>query len=252
MEKFYIAIVSHGHFDFIEKNEELIQIAAIDNVHVIIKDNIKENRLEKYARSNFFEYLTTDKVLGFGQNNNFIFNYARQSLNASENDFFIIFNPDVIISVDEFKNLIVSLRTYKGSFFAPNLYKNDNFVESENSVRYFPKFIDLLNPFFIKPINSPYNKALLSDGAVVEWASGAFLCIKCSAFELIDGFDEKYFMYYEDVDLCYRLNKNNISLIFLKNVKAVHKGEYKNRSIFSKHFLWYINSLVRFLFTKGN
>lgn len=250
MPNFYIAIVSHGHYNYIEKNKELLKIAELNNVHVIIKDNIKESKLENYVKSHNLEYVTSNKKLGFGENNNFIFNYAKQILNANNEDWFIIFNPDVVIKLEEFKKLIVSLTTQDGTFFAPNLFKNDELVESENSVRYFPKLINLFNPFLMKPINLPYNKDTLNEGDIVEWASGAFLCIKCSAFELVNGFNEKYFMYYEDVDLCYRLNKANISLRFLKNISAVHKGEYKNRSIFSKHFLWYLNSLTRFLFTK--
>ncbi|MDO6635792.1 glycosyltransferase family 2 protein [Pseudoalteromonas carrageenovora] len=250
MSNVYIAIVSHGHYDYIEKNKELLKIAELNNVQVIIKDNIKDIKLEKYIKDHNLGYITTDEPLGFGENNNFIFNYSKQKLNAKNEDWFIIFNPDVVITLDEFKKLIVSLTTQDGTFFAPNLFKNDEMIESENSVRYFPKLINLFNPFLMKPINLPYNKNILNEGDIVEWASGAFLCIKYSAFELVNGFNEKYFMYYEDVDLCYRLNKANISLRFLKEVNAVHKGEYKNRSIFSKHFLWYLNSLIRFLFTK--
>lgn len=250
MPNIYIAIVSHGHYEYIEKNKELLKIAEINNVTVIIKDNIKESTLENYAKVNNIEYVTTHETLGFGENNNFIFNYAKKSLNAKNEDWFIILNPDVLITNEEFKKLMVSLNTQDGVFFAPNLYKTDELVESENSVRYFPKLVNLFNPFLLKPINLPYNKNTLNEGDAVEWASGAFLCIKCSAFELVNGFDENYFMYYEDVDLCYRLNKANIALRFLKEVSAVHKGEYKNRSIFSKHFLWYLNSLIRFMFTK--
>lgn len=250
MSNVYIAIVSHGHYDYIEKNKELLKIAELNNVQVTIKDNIRDSKLEKYIKAHNIEYITTDEPLGFGENNNFIFNYSKQNLNAKNEDWFIIFNPDVVITLDEFKKLIVSLTTQDGNFFAPNLFKNDEMIESENSVRYFPKLINLFNPFLMKPINLPYNKNILNEGDVVEWASGAFLCIKYSAFELVNGFNEKYFMYYEDVDLCYRLNKANISLRFLKEVNAVHKGEYKNRSVFSKHFLWYLNSLIRFLFTK--
>ncbi|MBB1279862.1 glycosyltransferase family 2 protein [Pseudoalteromonas sp. SR41-1] len=250
MSKIIIGIVSHGHYEYISKNEELLKIAELNNVYVVIKDNIKEGKLENYVKTHELEYVTTNEILGFGENNNFIFNHAKQKLNANNEDWFIIFNPDVVITLDEFKKLIVSLTAQNGAFFAPNLFKSEELVESENSVRYFPKLTNLFNPFLMKPINSPYNKDMLNEGDIVEWASGAFLCIKCSAFELVSGFNEKYFMYYEDVDLCYRLNKANISLRFLKNISAVHKGEYKNRSIFSKHFLWYLNSLTRFLFTK--
>ena len=103
MSNFYIAIVSHGHHDYIEKNKELVKIAELNNVQVVIKDNIKESKLEEYAKNHNFMYVTTDETLGFGKNNNFIFNYSKQKLNARNEDWFIIFNPDVVITLEEFK-----------------------------------------------------------------------------------------------------------------------------------------------------
>ncbi len=120
------------------------------------------------------------------------------------------------------------------------------------SIRRYTKNSGLLNPLIMQPVNKPYNKEKLNDLDYVEWASGAFLCINFKSFDLVCGFDTKYFMYYEDVDLCYRLNEKGIKLRYLKNIKAIHKGEYKNRSIFSKHFIWYLSSLFKFLRIKRN
>lgn len=245
--KLIIAIVSHGHFDYICKNKSLIEISQVDNVEIFIKDNLKEHRLKQYAENNGITYITTGCQLGFGENNNFIFFSAKEMLNVQEKDWFIILNPDVEISLSEFENLLDTLKHLSGQFFAPNLFKDPQFKVSENSIRKFASYRDLLNPFKLQPINRPYNKDDLKDLDVVEWASGAFLCVTFGAFESVGGFDEKYFMYYEDVDLCFRLNQKGVQLRYLKNVKAVHKGEYKNRSVFSKHFRWYLSSLFKFL-----
>jgi N-acetylglucosaminyl-diphospho-decaprenol L-rhamnosyltransferase len=251
MCKVIVGIVSHGHFDYISNNEELKNIAKIYNVQVVIKDNIKDNKLKEYSEQNGFKYIVTSEVLGFGDNNNFIYKYAKSELSANDNDWFVILNPDVEITAIEFLNLIVVLISNIGCFFAPNLFKDKNFTNKENSIRYFASYLDLFNPIKLKPINTPYNKDELLDKSEVDWASGAFLCVTFQKFGSVGGFDSKYFMYYEDVDLCYRLNSVGTKLIFLKDIKAIHKGEYKNRSIFSKHFRWYLSSLFKFLRTQS-
>lgn len=252
MSKIIVGIVSHGHFDFISNNLALVEIARLDGVIIVIKDNLKyDDKLKCYADKVGFSYITSNQQMGFGENNNFIADFAIKSLGASKNDWFIILNPDFEISLFEFKKLIEQLKfqseQFSEQFFAPNLFKDYQFNVTENSIRKFASYRDLLNPFKLQPINRPYNKDKLKDLDAVEWASGAFLCITFGAFESVSGFDKKYFMYYEDVDLCFRLNQKGIQLRYLKNVKAVHKGEYKNRSVFSKHFRWYLSSLFKFL-----
>ncbi|MCC9661804.1 glycosyltransferase family 2 protein [Pseudoalteromonas sp. MB41] len=250
MKRIIVGIVSHGHYDYIVNNLALKSIVEIPEVTVVIKDNIKDSKLKSYAEESGFEYVTTPKILGFGDNNNYIFHFAKKNLLANDNDWFIILNPDVEITLYEFKKLITELNTTTDTFLAPNLYKDNDYIEPENSIRYFATCFDLLNPLRLKPINRPYKKELLENKAIVDWASGAFLCITFKMFGTVDGFDSKYFMYYEDVDLCYRLKKVGTYLKFLKRVKAVHKGEYKNRSVFSKHFRWYLSSLFKFLSSK--
>ncbi|EGR7968611.1 glycosyltransferase family 2 protein [Vibrio vulnificus] len=250
MQKVIVGIVSHGHYGYISNNEDLTTIAKLANVEVVVKDNIGDDKLREYCNKHNFTYIISQSPLGFGDNNNSIFEYAKTNLNAKDNDWFIIFNPDVEIKEHDFKLLMAELGKGSSDFYAPNLFKDSKFSVPENSIRYFATYKDLFNPFFLKPINRPYNKAELKDLQVVDWASGAFLCIKFSAFAKVGGFDSKYFMYYEDVDLCYRLKQQNEPLRFLKGIKAVHKGEYKNRSVFSKHFRWYLNSLFKFLETQ--
>lgn len=250
MQRLIIGIVSHGHYDYISNNSELLEIAQLNYVDVVVKDNICEERLRKYCHEHNLDYIVSTYPLGFGDNNNSIFDYANKYLHAKSNDWFIILNPDVKISVDFFKLMANELETGKDQFYAPNLFKDMKYKEPENSIRYFINFKDLLNPLILKPINRPYQKHNLQHKQKVDWASGAFLCIKFSAFSEVGGFDSKYFMYYEDVDLCFRLKQKKINLRFLKNIKAVHIGEYKNRNIFSNHFRWYLNSLFKFLRTQ--
>lgn len=250
MPNIVISIISHGHADLIINNTELAKIAALDEVVVIVKDNLPESLLSAYCKSVGIIYLDQDPGLGFGENNNIVFKTYSKIFEGSSEDWFIILNPDVIIEEINFRRLVNLLHSTKIDFITPNLFKDTNYCDSENSLRKFPTVANLMNALLVRPISVPYNKDQIQDGSCVDWASGAFLCIKRNQFEAIDGFNEDYFMYFEDVELCRTLASKNVSLHFAKHINAMHKGAYQNRRLFSKHFWWYLAGLTRFLFLK--
>lgn len=246
--KFYVSIISHGHYDFIIKNLELLDILKLSNTVVIVKDNVKDPALASFCQSNGVLYLTSPEKMGFGENNNYVYEYCYSELDMSADDFFLILNPDVIISANMFSEMMNIVQCSPFEFFTIDLYKDSAFKASEPSLRFFPCWKDLFNLIINKPVCSAYSKENLSNYAQVEWASGAFLGFKSSLYQALQGFDPRYFMYYEDVDICYRAKyRFGAELHFLKDIKAVHFGAYQNRKIFSKHFRWYITSLIKFI-----
>lgn len=248
MTHIYISIVSHGNDDDIINNSNLKEIKSLDNITVIIRDNLSSQRLKKYCVDNHFEYNSSDAMLGFGANNNINFKHA-SNLGMSKEDWFVLFNPDLDISAAMIKKLSGSLGNYSSQLFAINLYFDDKFSRMEHSLRTFPTFFSFFNILKGKSFTKAYDKANLTDGSLVDWAAGSFLVFQAELYEKLNGFDESYFMYFEDVDICYRANKFfGQRVVYLKNIKAIHEGGYQNRKIFSKHFRWYFCSLLRFLF----
>jgi N-acetylglucosaminyl-diphospho-decaprenol L-rhamnosyltransferase len=57
----------------------------------------------------------------------------------------------------------------------------------------------------------------------VDWVSGACFLVRRSAFEEVGGFDESYFMYAEDVDLCWRLNETGWSAAYVPTAEVTHR-----------------------------
>ena len=248
MAKIYISIVSHGNDDDIIHNSNLKEINLLDNVIVIIRDNLSSNKLKLYCEANAFKYNCSDDVLGFGANNNINFNIALK-LGINPKDWFILFNPDLDISAAMISKLADNIAKSSSQIFAINLFFDDKFSTMEYSLRKFPTFISFLNIFNGKSFTDAYNKAHLADFSVVDWAAASFLVFQADLYGKLKGFDEDYFMYFEDVDICYRANKfHDQNVVYLKNIKAVHEGGYQNRKLFSKHFRWYFSSLLRFLF----
>jgi N-acetylglucosaminyl-diphospho-decaprenol L-rhamnosyltransferase len=250
--KYFLSIVSHGHYDFLLNNSELLKIAKLPDVFVIVKDNLSESKLKNLCESNGIIYLTSMNRMGFGENNNFVYDHCVESLDISEGDYFLAVNPDVVITVDMVNTLKETIGNSSLDIFAINLFKDNDFKMSEDSLRKFPSFFSLVKLIIRKPVCKSYDKKQLANLSEVDWASGAFLGFKSSLYQRLKGFDPRYFMYYEDVDICFRAKYQcDVGVRFLKEIKAVHVGAYQNRNIFSKHFRWYIASLCKFLIRKS-
>ena len=72
-----------------------------------------------------------------------------------------------------------------------------------------------------------------------------FMVFRASVFEQIGGFDENYFLYYEDVDICSRLWLEGYLLQTEKNTSIVHDAQRESRSNI-RYFRWHIESMLRF------
>ncbi|EJG1990350.1 TPA: glycosyltransferase family 2 protein [Vibrio parahaemolyticus] len=251
MANIYISIVSHGHDYLIKDNLYLHEISKLSNVNVVVKDNIRSDFLKKICEERNYTYLVSMDVMGFGENNNFNFDHCI-AYGMGNNDWFLCLNPDVLLDVDNFLILSNLLNvTDEIDIFTVNLFQDNNYQIAEKSLRYFPKWSSLFRMLIGLSVTDAYDKDALDNNSIVDWASGAFLIFPAGLYKQLGGFDKSYFMYYEDVDICYRARKKyGYSVRFFKQVKAVHAGAYQNRKILSVHFRWYLKSLLLFLFRR--
>ena len=65
----------------------------------------------------------------------------------------------------------------------------------------------------------------------VDWVSGCFLVVKRTFFEQVQGFDERYFMYFEDVDLCRKARQLSARVIYYPNFSIMHKARHESAKL---------------------
>ncbi len=242
----YISIVSHGHEEILKKNNHLIEIAK--KHQVIIKNNTKEKKgalASTYQNSNVI-IIDQEYNLGFGANNNYIYNYAKKNLNMKDDDYFFIVNPDIFIELDKLDKVASLMEKNNLSLSTILLYKEHEYITRDNSIRKFPTFLDFLSSF----ITRKKEKIIINNKneySYADWAAGSFLAFTNNLYHKLNGFDESYFMYCEDIDICFRANINGHKLAYIPQIKAVHLAKRKNRSIFSKHFFWHLRSIFIYL-----
>ena len=217
------------------------------NFTVIIKSNTPATfELTEYCHEQKIHLLQGQKTKGFGANNNEVFQYVKSQLNPTTKDFFLALNPDVEISVDSVSDLVAKAIEYQADISAINLYTDKTFNTYDRSIRRYPSLLSPLKSLIGVPRNDVYDKSKINKPTKVEWAAGSFLLFTVNSFETLRGFDEAYFMYFEDADICTRANNYNFSVYYFPDIKAVHFASHQNRRLLSKHFIWYWKSSLRY------
>ncbi|WP_034943059.1 glycosyltransferase family protein [Erwinia oleae] len=241
----FISIVSHGHYSLIKKLGTLLKLAQ--NFPVIVTDNVGESELENYCLRHKLHYIKNSKKKGFGENNNQNYRYAKDILNLQPDDLFLVLNPDVSVTAEILIDAMNEMKVYSANIATIDLVKKE--TERDANIRNFPTIKHFIESFLLNKNETIIDKSKIKEPCLVDWASGSFLLIKSSLYDKVDGFDEKFFMYCEDLDICRRIySLTNQRVLYIPGIEALHLAAHNNRNILSKHFLWHIKSVFRYCF----
>jgi N-acetylglucosaminyl-diphospho-decaprenol L-rhamnosyltransferase len=240
----FISVINHNHDTLISQNETLSELSR--EHFVIIKSNTPAKQcLIDYCNDNSI-YLFESQKNGFGANNNEVFRIAKSIFGMNNDDLFLVLNPDIEITLTAINNLINELKNDKVDIAAINLFLDKSLTEYDNSIRYYPKIINPIKTLLKINRKDLYDKNKIQEPIKIEWAAGSFLLFTVKSYEKLNGFDESYFMYFEDADICTRANTTGLTIKYFPNIKAIHYAFHNNRKLLSKHFLWYLRSLLKY------
>ncbi len=154
---------------------------------------------------------------------------ANRGVAVTGGDPVLVCNPDVEVSPDALDRLVDALARDPGLGLVGPLVRSTT-GERYPSARRFPSLFDaaghaLLGLF--APDNRFTRSYRLDDVALsgtrdVDWVSGACFAVRRAAFEQVGGFDESYFMYAEDVDLCWRLGQVGWRVAYVPDAAVAH------------------------------
>ena len=240
----FISVVSHGHGRLIS-NLGCLEKLAVDHT-VVVKSNIGGDDLHALNEMSSVHWIDSSYGLGFGANNNIIYEYCKRELSLSSDDYFLVLNPDVIISEESLRDLVLKMDAENKRLSTINLFKNDSYSEYDNSIRHFPTLLQFASSFLGLGNKTIIDKSNINTRTDVDWGAGSFLCFKASHYEELKGFDERYFMYCEDIDICYRSHLMNVAVVYYPEIRAIHLAKHANRKVLSKHFIWHVSSVIRF------
>ncbi len=175
--------------------------------------------------------ITPEKNLGFGAGHNLAI--AQLSKATRPDSFHLILNPDVILKRDAISEAVVfmleHLQTACLSPFCTDGHGNKTYL-----CKRYPSVLTLAARAFFKHARIPFLQRILADYEMqgitedeivhaVPIASGCFMFWRTQALQELQGFDEGFFLYFEDFDLCLRLNKKWL-ISYAPSVRIKHLG----------------------------
>ena len=167
-------------------------------------------------------------------------------------DLIITLNPDTIVLDDIIKINLELLNDDKVGIVGCKILNNDGTYQS-SSMRRFPHiFVSLMYFFKLHKIGFKnyykYGDLNNDQNNYVDSLSGSCMMCKKEIFNLIGGFNEKYFLYFEDTQFCYDINNKGYYVLYNSNTKIKHLkgGSFRKSNKFFKYFIFH-SSLIKFI-----
>lgn len=222
-----VSIVSHGHGLQVQALlDELAAMAASSVTRIVLTLNVPEAAPVPPATGWPFalQVRRNPAALGFGANHN-------RALAGAVEPHVCVLNPDVSLAgADPFGALLQAASAPGVGCAYPAQ------VDSRGKLQDFERALPTPAALFRR-------RGLGRPETRVDWVNAACLVMPRAAWEAVGGFDERYFMYCEDVDLCLRLRRAGWSLQRAA-ASVVHAGERASHRRL-RHLGWHVSSLLR-------
>ncbi|MEK7502616.1 MAG: glycosyltransferase [Patescibacteria group bacterium] len=230
MIKLSVIIVLYNEYELAKKTLDSIYQNEIDGMEVILIDNTPDNKryevlTEKFPKIKYFHNKINS---GFAGGVNF-------GLSKANGEYILILTPDMYILPQTIRKTIGYIEKNKDiGMVGSRLYCYPGKQERSANSSY-PNLFTLLHYYnmpmykLIHRFNQEYNSNHFSikdheKTLNTKWINGQYMLARRKALDDIGGFDERFFLYFEDVDLCKRLIESGWKVIYLPVGGVVQNG----------------------------
>lgn len=235
-----ISIVSHGQSALVSTLLDDLAKHVDTPLRVILTVNIPESAEIWAGRTYPFEIEVIRNPVrkGFGANHNAALALAHTGL-------FCVLNPDIRLRSNPFPTLFATLADQKTGVVAPLVTDPD--LVPEDHARDFPSLFALAaKAFGHRPHTPPPSGVEIYHP---DWVAGMFMLFRAQTLRSLEGFDEGYFLYYEDVDLCARLRERGLEVTVCPAASVIHAARRESRRNL-RYAFWHLRSALRFLLSQ--
>jgi N-acetylglucosaminyl-diphospho-decaprenol L-rhamnosyltransferase len=243
-------IVTYNSADVIcECLQALVQIAETTSLEIIVVDNASTDETTEIVSQEFpsVKLVETGENLGYGGGNN-------RGANVSTGDYIAIVNPDLIIDADPLNKMVDYLanNTDVGVVGPKTLSGDGSIAISANppytARRSVAKYLGLERLFPQWVYGDYYDRLQASELPFeADWLGGACLVFPRETYQQLNGFDEDFFLFVEDVDICERAWRLGWKVIYMPmaTVKHYHSTSVDKARLISTHH-YHISPLLYF------
>lgn len=185
-------------------------------------------------------YIYSGENLGFGKGHNKV-------IPLIESKYHAIVNPDILLDRDAFSPIIEYMDSSDDvGMVIPRIVDETGMLQKvyRKELTVFDMFIRMFcnGHFKTRQAMHTLQDKDYTKPFQVPFGQGSFLVIRTELFKELKGFDDGYFMYLEDADLCKRVNHKS-KLMYYPEAEVIHKweqGSHKNKTLFKYH----VNSMI--------
>lgn len=212
-----VVIVNYNGLKYLKDCFDSLQEKLHDiSFEIILIDNNSIDESCGFIKKNYPDVVLIESKenLGFGKGNN-------EAVKKAQGDYLLLINNDTIV-LDDVSPVLQFLKSHnKIGVIGINML--------DRNKKYLPVAGNFPNPrnmFQIKKIfdkGEEFKKGIFSkESYEVDWLGGSFLILSRKLYKEINGFDEDYFMYVEDVDFCKKIADKGYKRVFLPNYRYIH------------------------------
>jgi N-acetylglucosaminyl-diphospho-decaprenol L-rhamnosyltransferase len=207
-------------------------VASPSQITVVDNNSADISVTEKLTKELGVNLLKLDTNVGYGAAINKAVPALPQELST-----LLVCNPDSELNSKAVNALVNAVSDKAVGVAGPRIFNEDGSVYP--SARAIPSIRNGVGHALFANIwlTNPWTKSYLSEAHLQNstvptgWVSGACLAIRKDLFTQVGGFDDKYFMYFEDVDLGYRLGKQGFTNLYVPEVSITHIGGESTKAI---------------------
>lgn len=236
-----ISVVSHLQADLIaELLVELDRYCTDVRLELILTLNLEEALpFEPDAFGFPIRLVRNASPKGFAANQNRAFSQA-------VGRYFCVVNPDIRLNANPLTPLLNCLKQDGVGVVAPLVVDEQGALE--DSARRFPTPRIILGKLLGRGWTHDYP---ISEALVYpDWVAGMFMLFPREVFARVGGFDTRYYLYYEDVDICARLRQLNYQVVLCPQAAVTHSARRHSHGSF-RYFRWHLSSMLRFFLSRG-
>ncbi|MCF0221607.1 MAG: glycosyltransferase [Fibrobacter sp.] len=238
-----VVIVAYNSCDFIPACLKSIRDASEGmDTQVIVLDNGSQEPISPEIKAFFPEVLWIDSKenLGFGKGCNL-------AVKSATKPYLFFVNPDTLVSRDSLRKVLEFLQEHPDSGTVGCRILNDDGSLQLACRRSFPttfsaiaKTVGLAALFPKSKLFASYNMTYADPDQVteVDAISGSFFCMRRELYENLKGFDEDFFMYGEDLDLCFRAKAAGFKNYYTPSTNILH---FKGQSCRTRRWKSYVD-----------
>lgn len=244
-----VAIVTHNNARDISACIESVLREGIEDIAVVDSASRDMTLAELSRLKCNFKVLEHNRGFGYAANE------AARMLNT---EYVLFLNPDAVLGAGSLKNLKKTIEDYPGVGIIGMLLCDANGVPEGVAYGKEPNLFWMMfrHFYYKKPSATPF---------LVDWVSGGALVIRADVFRGVGGFDQRFFLYWEDVDVCRRVRKKGYSILVDPTARVTHERGGSNLDhvqktkiydqsadrYFKKHYsttIWKIQKFLRRLY----